>query len=285
MHGILDGPTGQWVEGLNEDSTQWSHQWVGKGSQPGFGVKQTSQFLIARSDDDGKTWSSPVNITSIIKKRDWWLIAPAPGRGIVLKNGILVFPSQGRDAEGQPFSNITYSSDGGKTWITSNPAYSNTTECAVVQLDHGELMLNMRDNRNRYKNGPNGRRISVTNDLGKTWREHPTSRSALPESVCMASLHRHEYVSPDGRKQTILAFTNPNSTTDRSHITLKLSLDNGNSWPREYWVLLDEWGGFGYSCIASIDDHTIGVVYEGSGAQIVFQRINLNEILEGSKQH
>lgn len=98
--------------------------------------------------DDGLTWSDPVNITAQTKKPEWWLYAPAPGHGITLKDGTLIFPTQGRDKDGIPFSNITYSKDGGKTWITSKPAYHNTTECMAVELQDGSVMLNMRDNRN-----------------------------------------------------------------------------------------------------------------------------------------
>jgi len=143
MHRVMNDD-GKWVEGLTEDSTNWNHQWRTKGSQPGFGVKQTSQFLIATSTDDGKTWKEPVNITKICKKEEWWLFAPAPGHGITLEDGTLVFPTQGRDKNGETFSNITYSKDGGQTWTTSKPAYSNTTENMVVQLIGGSIMLNAR---------------------------------------------------------------------------------------------------------------------------------------------
>lgn len=103
MHGVLDAVSGKWVEGLTQDSTRWIHQWISKGSQPGFGVKETAQFLIIKSEDDGKTWSAPINITSLTKKKEWWLYAPAPGHGITLVDGTLVFPTQGRDENGIPF--------------------------------------------------------------------------------------------------------------------------------------------------------------------------------------
>lgn len=280
MHGVLDGETGKWTEGLTEDSTKWIHQWIKKGSQPGLGVKETSQFLITKSTDDGKTWSEPVNITPTTKKKEWWLYAPAPGHGITLKDGTLVFPSQGRDENGLPFSNITYSKDGGKTWKTSNPAYSNTTECMAVQLDNGDIMLNMRDNRNWNNREANGRRICITSDLGETWKEHVTSHNTLTEPTCMASIHKHIYHDKNGKEKTLLAFFNPNSYDARNKLTLKLSFDNGNSWPKKYWLMLDEWGGLGYSCITSINDDTIGIVYEGSGAQLIFQQVCLTDLLE-----
>lgn len=276
MHGVLDRETGKWVEGLTQDSTRWIHQWHAKGSQPGFGVKETSQFLITKSTDDGLTWSEPINITKA-KKKEWWLYAPAPGHGITLKDGTLVFPTQGRDKNGESFSNITWSKDGGKTWTASAPAYHNTTECMAVELSDGSIMLNMRDNRNRGKAENNGRRICTTTDLGKTWTEHPTSRKALIEPTCMASIHKHEYTE-NGQKKSLLLFVNPSSITARDHITLKISYDDGNTWPEERWILLDEYRGRGYSCITSVDESTIGILYESSQADMVFQQIKLDEI-------
>ena len=276
MHGVLDRETGKWVEGMTEDSTRWIHQWQAKGSQPGFGIKETSQFLITKSTDDGLTWSEPVNITPI-KKKEWWLFAPAPGHGIPLSDGTLVFPTQGRDETGNPFSNITWSKDGGRTWTTSNPAHKNTTECMAVELSDGSVMLNMRDNRNRGNEEVNGRTIATTTDLGEIWTEHPTSRKALIEPTCMASLHKHVYREDDIEK-SVLLFVNPASVSRRDHITLKVSYDDGNTWPDDKHILLDEYSGRGYSCITSVNDSTIGILYESSQADMVFQTVSLKEI-------
>ncbi|MDD3787906.1 MAG: exo-alpha-sialidase [Petrimonas sp.] len=276
MHGVLDRETGKWVEGMTEDSTRWIHQWQAKGSQPGFGVKETSQFLITKSTDDGLTWSEPVNITPI-KKKEWWLFAPAPGHGITLADGTLVFPTQGRDETGKPFSNITWSKDGGRTWNVSKPASSGTTECMAVELSDGSIMLNMRDNRNRGNEEVNGRTIATTTDLGDTWTEHPTSRKALIEPTCMASLHKHVY-QENGVEKSVLLFVNPASVSRRDNITLKVSYDDGNTWPEDKHILLDEYNGRGYSCITSVNDSTIGILYESSQADMVFQTVSLKEI-------
>lgn len=276
MYGVLDKETGKWVEGLTEDSTRWIHQWQTMGSQPGFDVKQTSQFLITKSTDDGLTWSKPINIT-YAKKEEWWLYAPAPGHGITLADGTLVLPTQGRDETGMPFSNITWSKDGGKTWTASNPATKNTTECMAVELSDGSIMLNMRDNRNRGNDEVNGRSIFITTDLGETWTEHPTSRSALIEPTCMASIHRHRYFE-EGEEKSVMLFVNPASTSKRNNITLKVSYDDGNTWPEEKHILLDEYSGRGYSCITSVNESTIGILYESSQADLVFQSVLLEEI-------
>jgi len=278
MHGVLDD-NGKWINGLTRESREWNHQWRNKGSQPGFNEKQTSQFLLATSVDDGKTWSKPVNLTRMCKKEEWWLWAPAPGHGITLNEGTLVFPTQGRDRSGQTFSNITFSKDGGETWTTSTPAFTNTTENMVAQLPDGTIMLNARYNPNRNNPGDgNGRVVCTTRDLGMTWEEHPTSRSSLIESTCMGSLHRHRY-HVNGEKKSILLFSNPNTKTGRHHMTIKVSFDNGKTWPEENWLLLDEGKSRGYSCLTSIDENTIGILYEGSTADLVFESIPLEEII------
>lgn len=201
-----------------------------------------------------------------------------PGHGITLKDGTLVFPTQGRDKEGLSFSNITWSKDKGKTWKTSNPAFHNTTECMAVELSDGSIMLNMRDNRNRGNKEENGRRICVTTDLGETWTEHSTSRKALIEPTCMASIHKHIY-RQNGREESMLLFVNPESYSERNHITLKVSYDDGKTWPDEKKILLDEYNSRGYSCITSVDENTIGILYESSQADMVFQQVKLNELL------
>lgn len=279
MYGVIN-KEGKWLEGLNEESEDWNHQWKNKGSQPGFDENQTSQFLIVKSSDDGETWSEPVNLTQMCKKEEWWLWAPAPGRGIVMEDGTLVFPTQGRDETGLPFSNITFSKDNGETWQTSNPASHNTTENAVVEYEQGKLMLNTRDNRNRIdKTETNGRAIFTTSDLGNIWEEHDTSHGALIEPVCMASLHKHVFVK-NGFEKTVLLFSNPNSKYQRKNMTIKMSFDGGNTWPEDSWILLDEGRGRGYSCLTSIDNNTIGIVYEGSGADLVFQKIDISKYLK-----
>lgn len=274
MHGVIN-KDGVWLEGLTKESNDWNHQWRDKGSQRGYGVKESAQFLIVKSVDDGLTWSAPVNITKACKKDAWWLLAPAPGQGITMKDGTLVFPSQGRDEKGDPFSNITYSQDGGKTWKTSEPALSvagGTTECSVVELTSGSLMLNMRANKNRGNTtANNGRAIAITENLGATWKEHASSFNALQEPTCMASLMKHNISTKPNRD--ILLFSNPNSNIRRENITIKVSLDEGLTWPSEYFLLLDEWQGRGYSCLTSVDRNYIGILYESSQADMVFEKV------------
>jgi sialidase-1 len=91
----------------------------------------------------------------------------------------------------------------------------------------------------------------------------------------MASLIKHTY---QGREY--LLFSNPNSTEKRENMTIKLSMDMGNTWPEANQLLLDEGVVRGYSCMTSIDEETIGILYEGSQADLVFQRIKITELLK-----
>lgn len=284
MYGVLDPSNGKWIENLTDTSTVWNHQWRSHGSQPGYDVKQSSQFLLSKSTDDGHSWSTPRNITRQVKKEKWWLLAPAPGRGITMEDGTLVFPVEGRDENGLQFSTIIWSKDLGENWTVGNPAYYNTNECQVAELTDHSLMLNMRERGNRGRRENNGRAIAITTDLGKTWTEHPSSRNALVEPACQASLLRHNY-KEDGQEKHVLLFSNPNSWKNRNNFTIKVSFDDGKTWPEKYWMLLDEGKGAGYSCMTSIDDQTIGVFYEGSQADIQFQAIPLKELLHPCDNH
>ena len=259
-----------WVAAL------WSHGNRGwNGSGPGMTPDETGQFILVNSADDGMTWSDPINITSQIKDPSWCLLLQGPGRGIAMRDGTLVFPAQFQAPPNQrrmPHSTVISSKDHGETWQIGSGARANTTESQVVELEPGTLMLNMRDNRG------GSRAVMVSDDLGKTWRPHPSSRGALPEPVCNAALLKvRETVDP---RSPMLAFVNPAvANRPRRHMTLKLSLDGGLSWPEAYHLLLDEGTSAGYPSLTMIDEHTIGIFYEGSQAHLTFQRVNVDDLL------
>ena len=269
---LVDRKTGEiFVSAVWTHGKPNTHQWRGKGSEPGHSILKSSQFMIVRSSDDGLTWSEPENWTKRLKDPQWHLFAPAPGNGITLKDGTLVMPTQGRDKTGLPFSNLMWSKDHGKNWTVSNHARDNTTECSVVELSDRSLMLNMRDNRNRSdKSESNGRAVSVTKDMGKSWTVHRSDHGVLPEPVCMASLISHDLV--DGGR--VLFFSNPNSKHRREKMTVRMSLDQGKTWPKS--ILLDQKGG-AYSSLSMVNDRTLGILYESSVADMVFQKIKLSE--------
>ena len=268
---LVDRKTGTiWV------AATWSHgnrSWVGSG--PGMKPEETGQLMLVRSDDDGVTWSKPINITAQVKRPEWCFILQGPGKGITMADGTIVFAAQYQDPPDKrrlPHSTIIYSKDHGKTWHVGTGAYDDTTEAQVVEIEPGVLMLNCRYNRQ------SARVVMVTRDMGKTWHPHPTNRKALIEPrACMASLISIEG-ERKGKPGARLLFSNPNSLHGRNHITIKSSNDRGLTWPKEAQLLLDEWGSAGYSCMSMIDDEIVGILYEGSRAHMTFQRVKVKDI-------
>lgn len=254
-----------WTHGMGNQRAWWS-------SQPGMTLNQTAQLMMVRSDDDGKSWSAPINITSQVKDPSWYFLLQGPGSGISMQDGTLVFPIQFIDSTRIPNAGIMYSKDHGKTWQRHNMARTNTTESQVAEIEPGVLMLNMRDNRG------GSRAVSVTKDLGKTWNEHVSNRSALPESVCQASLI-HVAAKDNVTGKDLLLFSNPNVTKGRYNTTIKVSFDGGVTWPVENQLLLDEGDNWGYSCLTMIDRETVGILYESSVAHMTFQAVKLKDLI------
>ena len=254
-----------WTHGMGNQRAWWS-------SHPGMDINHTAQLVLAKSTDDGKTWSKPINITEQVKDPSWYFLLQGPGRGITMSDGTLVFPTQFIDSTRVPNAGIMYSKDRGKTWKMHHLARTNTTEAQVAEIEPGVLMLNMRDNRG------GSRAIAITKDLGKTWTEHPSSRKALQEPVCMASLI-HVDAKDNVLNKDLLLFSNPDTTKGRNHITIKASLDKGLTWLPEHQIMLDEAEGWGYSCLTMIDKETIGILYESSVAHMTFQAVKLTDLL------
>ena len=271
---VVDPKTGEvFVAAVWTNGRPGTHQWNKGGSEAGFGIDQTAQFLMVRSQDDGKTWSTPKNLTRQLKQENWILFAPSPQQGIALPDGTLIMPSQGRDAQDRHFSNLMISRDHGNTWKLSAPASFENTECQAVLLGDGSIMLNC-----RTEHSTKFRTVAITQDLGRSWTAHPTNRQTLIEPSCNGSTYRFDYVQ-GGEKKHLLVFANPYSQTGRENHTLRFSFDDGMTWPREHHLLLDVGRGAGYPSLSRVGENHIGIAYEGSQSHIVFQRIDLLEHL------
>ena len=241
-------------------------------SGPGLTPDETGQLVIAKSTDDGVSWSKPVNITAQVKRPEWRLCFQGPGNGIQLRDGTLVFPAQFKGSNNVPHSCFIASSDHGATWKISPPAIPGeppTSESAIAELSDGSLLLSMRNE------SKSGRRAWARwqwkgNLWAGQWGKHWL---ALPDPTCMASLIRH----PRGT----LLFSNPNHARRRVGMTVRASTDDGRTWNEG--MRLDARPS-AYSCMTVLRDGRVGILYETgekSGIEtLAFARFPLEWVLD-----
>lgn len=257
--------------------------WVGSGS--GLEPKETGQFVLARSDDDGLTWSKPINITKQVKQPEWKLCFQGPGRGIQLRDGTLVIPAQFKDGStnGVPHSFFIYSEDHGKTWKPSPPPIAGdnpwTTESQVAELTDGGILISMRNHDVRKQRAWSVfTRSPATGKLdGGIWS--PVIL-ALDDPTCAAGLVHYP---PKKLGEDVVLFSNPASKSARKRMTVHLSRDGGKTWPVS--KLVDERPA-SYSCLTVLSDGSVGLLYEAgdkyAAAELVFARFSLNWLASGS---
>lgn len=234
-----------------------------------FTRDNTAVFMTA-SSDEGQTWSKPRDITSSAKKADWTWYATGPGNGIQLTGGKykgrLVVPCDHRvqgvpDKKASSRSHVIFSDDNGQTWQIGGASATHMNECALAELSDGTLLLNMRSFRGKARRG-----IATSKDGGMTWS--PVEDDAtLIEPVCQASLLRYAW----SKDKNVLVFANPADTKARKNMTVRLSYDDGRTWPISKTV----WPGSAiYSSLARLPDGNIGLLYERDNyRQIVLTRI------------
>lgn len=276
---LQDSKTGRiWLQAL---ATHFDKNPCLAHSRSGFDPATTGQWEMVYSDDDGLTWSKNINVTTQIKKHEWTAILAGPGCGICTSKGILVFPAQiwqnGANPRGR--STICYSEDGGYTWTYGTGVPLFTSECQVVELADGSLMLTCRNETFQGK-----RAVFITRDLGKTWHPHPTHTKVLNDPACQASL----ITMKSNKYGRVFLYSHPNSKPKlRNHMTVHASTDEGMTW--NAGLVYDVRECWGYSCIAPIDDETIGIIYEPAHVSetndyhgMGFLRIPLSEVINVS---
>ncbi|HRX11535.1 MAG TPA: sialidase family protein [Draconibacterium sp.] len=216
--------------------------------------KDTRRVFVTTSNDEGKSWTEPKEITSSVKKKNWTWYATGPCHGIQLKYSAyknrLVIPCDHIEAGTKKyFSHIIYSDDNGKKWqMGGTTPQDQVNECAVAELPDGKLLLNMRN----YDRTQKARKISFSEDGGLNWSAIQSDK-ALIEPICQASILFTE-------KNEMLWFLNPASETSRVNMTLKASHDFGLTW--ENAKILHA-GPSAYSDLTLINQNTIGCLFEG----------------------
>jgi sialidase-1 len=238
--------------------------------------RNNDDVLITYSDDDGTTWSEPVEITESVKQPNWGWYATGPGVGIQLlqgeHRGRLVIPcDHGEHIDGKRvmFSHAFYSDDHGKTWTLGATVDRHTDECQVAELNDGTLMMNIRNYWGRDGKQPDKdkmRAVAISRDGGESWGPLRFD-AALIEPMCQGSLLR--YAPANGDADRGLLFSNPASKTTRHQLTIRFSSDEGRTWPVAR--RLHE-GPSAYSCLTVLPDGTIGCLYEG-GEKDAYEKI------------
>jgi sialidase-1 len=236
----------------------------------------TRTVWIARSVDDGLTWSRPTNITASTKDPSWGWYATGPGVGIQLRHGPyqgrLVIPCDhslaGPDRTGsgpavEDGSHVIYSDDHGLTWKLGGAARPRMNESQIVELADGKgtLLLNM-----RTTSKANRRAQSVSHDGGQRWTT-PESASELVEPRCQASILRYNW--PIGKEPGRIVFSNP-AGARRTNLKVRVSYDDGKTWPIAKTLCE---GPSAYSCLAVLPDKSIGCLYE-CGRTNAYERIS-----------
>lgn len=230
---------------------------------------------ISTSNDDGATWSSPRDISEQTRKPDWRWYATGPCHGIQLTGGRLVAPcdhSTSPDARDM-HSHVIYSDDGGATWAIGGSTEGYSDESTVLERADGSLYLNMRNSARDKR-----RAYALSGDRGMTWSGRIVDQ-ALIEPVCQGSVLRYS-LAVDGGRNRIL-FSNPASES-RENMTVRLSYDEGDSWP----VAKPVWPGpAAYSDLVVTADGAIGCLFECGDKSpyetIRFMRFNLEWLTDG----
>jgi sialidase-1 len=228
--------------------------------------RDNTDVFVTSSADDGRTWSRPRKITDAVKKPGWGWYATGPGVGIQLRRGPpagrLVIPcDHGETFDGRRvyLSHVIFSDDHGRTWKLGGTLERHTEECQVVELAGGDLLLNMRNYWGRDGKRPDRadrRAIARSRDGGATWS--PLEFDAtLIEPVCQASLIAVPH--PHKADATVLVFANPASKEARRNLTVRVSFDEGKTWPVSRQV---DAGSAAYSCLARLPGGRIGLLYE-----------------------
>lgn len=226
------------------------------------------QFILVYSDDEGRTWSDPINITADVKRlgdpdtAEWGCVFQGPGAGIAMADGTLVFPAQiwGHNGGAPHHGVLVYSKDHGKTWTSSKAMPFGGSESTVAEIEPGVLLLNTREGQ-----GAASRTSAVTRDLGETWEKLETTPLRQPGNLCQAALLRI------GDR---LYFSNPNAWS-RSAMTIRTSDDKGKTWTSG--LVYDPRACAGYSSLCPVGDDAIGVIYEGQSDYHYFLRIPLKD--------
>ena len=245
-----------------------------------FRVANTSYLWMSYSDDDGKTWSAPKDITPAIRQ-DWMkFLGTGPGTGIVLRTGAhkgrILVPAYTTNSVvhlwGSQSSRLIYSDDHGVTWhageapndnrpvgngvihsSTMNNNGAQNTEATVLQLNNGDVKLFMR--------GLTGDlQVATSKDGGVTWekdiKRYPQVRDPYVQMSAIHTMH-------EGKEYILLSnASGPGSQRKDGLIHLARVEKNGElTWIKHHLI---QGGEFAYNSLQDLGNGEYGILYEHS---------------------
>ena len=242
-----------------------------------FRVAKDSYLWMSYSDDDGKTWSAPQDITPMVKA-DWMkFLGVGPGTGITLHTGPhkgrIIVPTyttnQTNHLNGSQSSRVIYSDDHGKTWhmgggvndhrtltdgtvidsSTMSNYYAQNTESSVVQLNNGDIKLFMR--------GLTGDlQVATSKDGGVTW-ENDIKRYADVKDVYVQLTAIH--TMHDGKEYIVLSNAGgPGRFNGLVHLA-RVEENGELTWLKHNPI---QSGKFAYNSIQDLGNGEYGLLYE-----------------------
>ncbi|WP_406091036.1 exo-alpha-sialidase [Streptomyces sp. NBC_01013] len=204
------------------------------------------------SDDDGLTWTHR-RITKQIKNPAWGGMFASSGEGIQLRNGAhrgrLIQQYAIRD-NGANYAVSAYSDDHGATWRMGTPVGPGGDENKTVELNDGTVMLNNRSAPYRT--------IAYSTDGGVTYTPF-VQDTELPDPANNASVMRYAPDAPASNPQSSWLLFSNTEATSRKNLTVKMSCDNGKTWPIKKVV---DAGAAAYSTLTRLPDGRVGLLYE-----------------------
>jgi sialidase-1 len=237
---------------------------------------------VQHSDDDGVTWSSPVEITKTVKKAGWRWYATTPGHAIQLSTGRVVVPGNhtvapaGTDIGNEAKYNSGHcllSDDRGETWYLgyvdeNTDGYLNANETTAAELPDGRVYFNTRND----STSPGNRADAHSTDGGRSLLKPFRPQAALTAPVCEGSVLQLR--DPD-----VLLFSGPADPADRALMTIRASTDGGTTWRPVHTV---DGLPAAYSDLVRIDADTVGLLYEtgdfGAYETITFRRVPVTDL-------